>query len=112
MRGWVVHRSTNRAHGPGRIRVMVRVPSGRRDYPPIGGLNYLINIFMNPHFQARGRGTGQLCLPYPHPDLSEANVRFQASSKHPELRLRKILLVPFKYSVFTVSSDFDLVATP
>ncbi len=53
---------------------------------------------MNPHFQACGRGTGQLCLPYPHPDMAEANVRFQVSSKHPEVRLRKVLPVPFKYS--------------
>ncbi len=28
---------------------------------------------MNPHFQARGRGTGPLYLPYPHPDMSEVN---------------------------------------
>ncbi len=53
---------------------------------------------MNPHFQACGRGTGQLCLPYPHPDMAEANVCFQASSKHPEVRLRKVLPVPYKYS--------------
>ncbi len=53
---------------------------------------------MNPHFHPCGRGTGQLCLPYPHPDMAEANVCFQASSKHPEIRLRKILPVPFKYS--------------
>ncbi len=53
---------------------------------------------MNPHFQACGRGTDQLCLPYPHPDMAEANVRFQVPSKHPEVRLRKVLPVPFKYS--------------
>ncbi len=53
---------------------------------------------MNPYFQACGRGTGQLCLPYPHPEMPEANVCFQASSKHPEVRLRKVLPVPFKYS--------------
>ncbi len=54
---------------------------------------------MNPHFQAGGRGTGPLCLPYPHSDMSKANVCFQASSKHPEIRLRKGLPVPFKYIV-------------
>ncbi len=53
---------------------------------------------MNPHFQACGRGTGQLCLSYPHPDMAEANVRFQVSSKHPKVRLRKVLPVAFKYS--------------
>ncbi len=53
---------------------------------------------MNLHFQACGRGTGQLCLPYPHPDMAEANVRFQVSSKQPEVRLRRVLPVPFKYS--------------
>ncbi len=38
MRGRVVHRLTNRAHRHGRIRVRVKIPSGRRDYPPMGGL--------------------------------------------------------------------------
>ncbi len=38
------------------------------------------------------------CLPYPHPDMAEANVCFQATSKHPEVSLRKVLPVPFKYS--------------
>ncbi len=53
---------------------------------------------MNPHFQACGRGTAPHCLPYPHPDKAEANVCFQASSKHPEVKLRKALPVPCKYS--------------
>ncbi len=38
---------------------------------------------MNPHFQGCGRGTAPLCLPYPHPNKAEADVGFQASSKHP-----------------------------
>ncbi len=38
MRGRVVHRLTNRAHRHGRTRVRVKIPSGRRDYPPMGGL--------------------------------------------------------------------------
>ncbi len=65
----------------------------------MGGLNWsIINIFMNAHFQAYGRGTGPLCSLYPHPDKAEANVCFQASSKHPEVRVRIVLPVPFKYS--------------
>ncbi len=42
MRGRVVHRLTNRAHRHGRIRVRVKIPSGRRDYLPMGGLNWNI----------------------------------------------------------------------
>ncbi len=53
---------------------------------------------MNPHFQACGRGTGPICPPYPHPNMADVNVCFQASSKHTEVRLRKVLPVPFKYS--------------
>ncbi len=37
MRGRVVG-STHCAHRHGRIRVRVKIPSGRRDYPPMGGL--------------------------------------------------------------------------
>ncbi len=55
-------------------------------------------MFMNPHFQACGRGTGPFRLPYPHPNKAEANVCFQASSNDPEVKLRKALPVPFKYS--------------
>ncbi len=62
----------------------------------------LINIFINPHFQARGCGIDPLYLPYLHRDMSMANVCFQASSKHPEVRLRKVLSMPLKHSVFTV----------
>ncbi len=38
MRGRVVHRLTNLAHRHGRIRVRVKIPSGRRDYPLMGSL--------------------------------------------------------------------------
>ncbi len=37
MLGRVVHRLTNRAHRHGRIRVRVKIPSGRRDYRPAHG---------------------------------------------------------------------------
>ncbi len=46
MGGWVVHRLTNRAHRHGRIRVRVKIPSGRRDYPPMGGLNWNITSLL------------------------------------------------------------------
>ncbi len=42
MRGRVVHRLTNRAHRHGRIKVRVKIPSGRGDYLPMGGLNWNI----------------------------------------------------------------------
>ncbi len=42
MRGRVVHRLTNCAHRHGRIRVRVKIPSGRCDYLPMGGLNWNI----------------------------------------------------------------------
>ncbi len=42
MRGRVVHRLTNRAHRHGRIRVRAKISSGRRDDPPMCGLNWNI----------------------------------------------------------------------
>ncbi len=42
MRGRVVHRLTNHAHRHGRIRVRVKIPSERHNYPPMGGLNWNI----------------------------------------------------------------------
>ncbi len=48
---------------------------------------------MNPNFQVRGRGTGPLCLPYPHPDMSEANLCFQASKSQSKESFTRALQV-------------------
>ncbi len=61
----------------------------------VASIGILLALFMNSYFQARGRGTGPLCLPNPHPDMSEANVCFQASRSQAKERFTRALLVQY-----------------
>ncbi len=96
----MVHRLTNHTHEHGRIRVRVRILSGRRvatAHPWVAkvGILLIINIFMNPHFQACGCGTGPL-IPTPRHGRGECML---PSILQPSRILAKgSLPVPFQYS--------------